>query len=292
MKEYILSPFYSVKQNQLIYLDKYKICELPNEESIKQKILKDEGVILYKKKNSNNKSNNILVLEPHPDDFALSALGYTEDNEKVTVLNVFSKMNIDSFTWNDKFSISEDYYEKIRIKEDKLAIEEILRQNYISLNEKSMRITDKSRDYIKDKVIKNIENILKNNPTIEKLLVPMGVGMHPDHIIVYESIMDEYLNKLDKRMKVILYPEYPYARCKKFYNDRLKQIQKCFKLKTIIKNVNNKINDIVNAVSVYRSQYDDINKLQMLAVIREDTRAIAEEYEKNDMSLVYFEVER
>ena len=292
MNEYILSPFYSVKQNQLIYLDRYKVCDLPKEKSIQKRILEDEGAIFYKSRNSNNEFSNILVLEPHPDDFALSALGYIENNEKATVLNIFSRMNIDSFTWNDKFSISEDYYEKVRIKEDRLAIEEILKHNYKSINEKSIRITDKNVNYIKDKIIKNLESILNDNLTINTLMIPMGIGMHPDHIVVYDSIMSEYLARLDKKIKIILYPEYPYARCRKFYNDRLQEIKKQYKLKTIIKNINNKLNDIVNAVSVYRSQYDDINKLQMLAVIREDGRAIAEEYKKNDISLVYFEVER
>ena len=53
-----------------------------------------------------------------------------------------------------------------------------------------------------------------------------------------------------------------------------------------------KLDDMVNAVSVYRSQYDDINKIQMLAIIREDCRAIAQEYNKESLSLVYYEVER
>ena len=201
-------------------------------------------------------------------------------------------MNLDSFTWNENIQITEEDYEDIRIKEDKLAIEEILGQHYISLMEKSTRITDKSTDYITYKIIENLEEIINKNLNIDTLMVPMGIGRHPDHIIVYNAIIDNYISKLNRKIKIILYPEYPYARCKKFYGDRLKQIQKKYKLKIILKNVEKKLDDIVNASSVYRSQYDDINKIQMLAIIREDCRAIAQEYNKDSLSLVYYEIER
>ncbi len=114
MKEYIYSPFYSIFNSNLLYLNQYKICELPNEKLIKQKILEEEGVILYKvKKEVINGNNRILVLEPHPDDFALSAMGYIEDGQEVTVLNIFSNMNLNSFTWNEYITITEDEYEEI-----------------------------------------------------------------------------------------------------------------------------------------------------------------------------------
>lgn len=293
MKKNKMSPFYSIKNNKLFYLKKIKICDLPKEENIKQKMLKNEGAVLYKNIiNHNKKDASILVLEPHPDDFVLSALGYLENKESAIILNIFSKMNIDSFTWNDRISITENEYEEIRIKEDKLAIEEILGQQYISLNEKSMRITAKSIDYITNKIIENLEKTINNNYNIDTIMIPMGVGMHPDHIVVYDAIMNYYIKKLNKEIKIILYPEYPYSRCKKFYTDRLKQIQKQFKLKVIIKNIENKLNDIVNAASVYKSQHYDVNAIQMLAIIREDCIANAKEYNKEKLSLVYYEVER
>ena len=260
MIEYIKSPFYSVKDNNLIYLNKFKICELPQEQSIRQKILENEGVILYKNKlNRTEKNKSILVLEPHPDDFALSALGYIDNKKNVIVLNIFSRMNLDSFTWNDKILITEDDYEKIRLKEDKIAIENILGQQVISLKEKSTRITDKSINYINDKIIKKLEKIMINNKNIDTLMIPMGIGMHPDHVIVYNTIMKNYIVNLDKKVKIILYPEYPYARCKKFYIDRLKQIENQCTLKIITKNINDKINNIVNAISVYKSHTSSIS---------------------------------
>lgn len=293
MKEYIMSPFYSIQKNKLFYLNRFEICELPKEENIRQNILKDEGAILYKYKIDNNEKNDsILVIEPHPDDFALSALGYLDNKKSAIIMNIFSKMNIDSFTWNDKISITEDEYEEIRIKEDKFAIEEILGQHYVSLREKSTRITDKSIDYITNTIVENLEKMINQNPNINTLMIPMGIGRHPDHIVTYNSIMNYYINRLNRKIKIVLYPEYPYARCKKFYRDRLEEIQKKYKLKVIIKDVEEKLDGIVNTVSVYRSQYNDVNRIQMLAVIREDCIAIAEEFNKQKISLVYYEVER
>ena len=140
-----MSPFYSIKGNKLIYLDNVEICDLPKEEKIRTKILIDEGALLYKQHIIKNENEVILVLEPHPDDFALSASGYIDNRESVIVMNIFSRMNIDSFMWSDKLKITEDEYEIIRTKENKFAIEEILGQQYVSLEEKSTRITEKKR---------------------------------------------------------------------------------------------------------------------------------------------------
>lgn len=293
MRDYIMSPFYSISNNKLLYLDKFEIFKLPKEKRIRQKILQDEGVMLHKcKMNTNTEDNSILILEPHPDDFVLSALGYIDDKKGATILNIFSKMHLDSFTWNGRISITEDEYESVRIKEEKLAIEEILGQHYISLREKSTRISEKSIDDIINSIIENLKKIIQQNANIDTLMVPMGIGMHPDHIIVYNTIMNNYIKQLSRKIKIILYPEYPYARCRKFYENRLEQIKRQYRLKAIIKNTEMKLDDIANVVSVYRSQYDDINKIQMLAIIREDCRAIAQEYNKENLSLVYYEVER
>ena len=121
MKKIIMSPFFSMNNDSLIYLNKFEICKLPSDKEIRRKILHDEGVLFYKYKNI-EKDSSIIVLEPHPDDFALSALGYLE-NEKATVVNVFSKMNLDSFTWKENIKVTAKEYEDIRIKEDKFAIE-------------------------------------------------------------------------------------------------------------------------------------------------------------------------
>ena len=74
--------------------------------------------------------------------------------------------------------------------------------------------------------------------------------------------------------------------------NRLNEVNKKFDLKEIIINIENKLQDIVNVISVYKSQYDDIYKEQMLAIVREDGRAIATEYGKESISLVYYKLDR
>lgn len=292
MREEIYMPFYSIVDNKLVYLEKYIICELPKEENISKKILEDEGVILLKnKKNKAQINQKILVIEPHPDDFALSALGYINDNMQVIVLNIFSNMKLDSFTWKDNISINEYEYENLRLRESKIAIEEFLNYKFISLKEKSTRINKDNIKNIQNKILSNLTNIIENY-SIDTLMIPMGIGNHSDHITVYNAIMNNYINLLDKNIRVIFYPEYPYARCKKSYIERLEKIKQNHKLKPQIVDVEEKIENIVNCVSVYKSQYDDINRKQMLAIIREDCRAIATEYKKEKNSLAYYELER
>lgn len=289
MKKVILSPFYTITNNKLLYLDKYKITNLPLNEEIRNKILIDEGVLLNEIDRI-DKRDTILVLEPHPDDFALSALGYSLNRYNAIILNIFSKMNLDSFTWKDNISINQKEYEKLRLDESELAIKKILKQKVLSLKEKSMRITNKGANYVTQKIINIVEKIISTTNTINTILVPMGIGEHPDHIIVYNAIIEKY--SIDKSIRVILYPEYPYARCKKDYDNRIKQINKKYKMKPIVVNIEPNIDILADAISAYKSQFDDITRSQMLAIIREDSRAIAKEYKKDSLSLVYYELER
>ena len=145
MKKEINMPFFSTKDDKLRYLDKYTICDLPKEDNIRKMILKQYGAIIEKNINSNtDKTMKVLVIEPHPDDFALSAMGYIQENMNVTVLNIFSKMKIDSFTWSEHISINEEEYEDLRMLESKVAIQEVLNYDFISLKEKSTRISTKA----------------------------------------------------------------------------------------------------------------------------------------------------
>lgn len=268
-------PFYTVTNNELKYLDKYKICNLSEE--TKDYILKNEGVVVspIEKKNYNKK---VLVLEPHCDDFALSVLAYTLNNSNVKVLNIFSKTSIEFFTWNHLFKITPKEYEKLRLDESKFAIEEVLKEEFVSLKETSTRITKKTNKEI-EKII--LEKVLEelNKDKIDTIMVPMGVGNHPDHVIVYNSIINN--KELFKNYKIILYPEFPYSRNRKDYYERLDTVEKNNKLNPISIDIDDKLETMADIITIYRSQFDDINRNQMLAIIREDARA---------KSFVYYEV--
>ena len=291
MKKEIYMPFFSTKNDKLNYLNKYIICDLPKEESIKKMILKQYGAIIEKNVNTfKNKTEEVLVIEPHPDDFALSAMGYIQESMNVTVLNIFSKMKLESFTWGKYISINEKEYEDLRLLESKIAIEEILDYNFITLKETSTRITNKSIQEIQANIIKAIQEILLKK-SFDFIMIPMGIGEHPDHLCVYDAVINEYSN-INLKTKITSYPEYPQARSKKSYLNKLNEVNKNFDLKEIIINIENKLQDIVNVISVYKSQYDDIYREQMLAIVREDGRAIATEYCKENISLVYYKLDR
>lgn len=286
MNKFIISPFYSILDNKLLYLGKHEICKLPLEEDIKNDILINEGAI-FEINRVYEQDKTVLVLEPHPDDFVLSALGYILNRYNTIVGNIFSKTDINSFTWKDNININEKEYERLRIEESILAVEKILKQQFVTLKEESVRITKKTKQYVEEKILKFIKEILHKNNHIDTLLIPMGIGNHPDHIIVHDTVIK---NEIINNRRIILYPEYPYARCKKSYNDRLKELKKKYKLKKIIVDVEDKIDIMSNAIAAYRSQFDDINRNQMLAIIREDFRALAQENKKEKDILVYYEV--
>ena len=203
MKKEINMPFFSTKDDKLRYLDKYTICDLPKEDNIRKMILKQYGAIIEKNINSNtDKTMKVLVIEPHPDDFALSAMGYIQENMNVTVLNIFSKMKIDSFTWSEHISINEEEYEDLRMLESKVAIQEVLNYDFISLKEKSTRISTKAIQKVEKNIIDAIKKLLLEK-SFDIIMIPMGVGKHQDHLCVYEAIMNEY-SKLNINSKIIL----------------------------------------------------------------------------------------
>ena len=280
-------PFYTINEkNELYYLNRKKIITLPTELEAQRYILQSEGVITTRM-NKITYPKTILVIEPHPDDFVLSALPYTLKRYNVQVLNVFSKMMLDSFTWKD-ISITEKEYENLRLTESKYAIEEVLGEKFNSLKEQSTRITTKNKEIIEQKILRNIKKVLKQNKKIDTIMIPMGIGNHPDHMIVYQTIMNN--RKSFKDYKLILYPEYPYARSKYNYLKRLEQVEKEFELKTIIMNISNKLEIMAELISIYRSQFDDINRSQMLALIREDGRSLANDFEKEEEIAIFYEV--
>lgn len=286
--DYIANPYYSIKNDKLFYLDNIKICNLSENRVINEKILYDEGALL-KEISYNKKTKNVLVLEPHPDDFSLSALGYVFNKYDVIVLNIFSKTALKNFPWMDSKKIDSDFYEKLRIDESKLCIEKLLKQKFISTRLESLRITKKPKETINEIILENIKKIINENK-ISTIMFPMGIGNHPDHLLIYDILLQNY--NLFKDFNIILYPEYPYSRCKEAYSERIKKVKKDFILSNELIDVKDKIEHFSNAIIAYRSQFNEINRKQMEAIIREDTWAIATDFKKENESLIYYKCER
>lgn len=286
MKDYINSPFYSIKNNKLLYLDSYEICELPIEEKIRKRILIEEGALL-EKKHINKQEKSVLVLEPHPDDFALSALGYVLNRYNAIIGNIFTKTDINNFPWIRYINLTGDQYEKLRLEESILSIEKLLNQRFITMGEESLRISKKRNECVRKQILAFTKKLLEEN-NVETLLIPMGIGNHPDHLVTHNSIMNDKV--ITKNVKIILYPEYPYSRSKNSYIGRINELENCYNFKKIIINIDeDKMNIIANAISAYRSQFDDINRQQMLAIIREDYRSIAQENNQHQETMVLYE---
>lgn len=287
-KDSVMSPFFSINEDsELLYLDRHKIIKLPNELEARNYILNCEGVI-FSKPDYNVCKDTVLVLEPHADDFVLSALAFTLNKFNTIVFNIFSKTSLDYFTWKEHFLITKSQYEELRLKESKFAIENLLQQKFVSLREKSMRLTEDCEKVVEERIIRKLKKILKDNNDISTIMVPMGVGVHPDHLMVFNSVFNN-INDL-KDYKIVLYPEYPYSRCKKSFIDRYNELNKKFKLFPIFIDMSKKIDVVTDCISVYRSQFDDINRSQMFSIVNEDYKALAVEYGYEEPIMVYYEL--
>ena len=142
-------------------------------------------------------------------------------------------------------------------------------------------------DKIKNRIKNEIRLYLKHNLT-DTIFVPMGIGNHPDHTVVFDSVL-EIIDEL-KNYEIILYPEYPYARCKKSYIERLKYVSERLNITPRLKDISSKLDLIVDCISAFKSQFDDINRNQMLAIVREDCRALSTEYKTDNIVMVYFNI--
>ncbi|MFA5406236.1 MAG: hypothetical protein WC307_02670 [Candidatus Nanoarchaeia archaeon] len=123
---YIKLPYYTINNGKVYYLN--KVCYLnTNSKIINKVMLKDYGLIIKKlviKKNKVNKER-LLFIEPHPDDIAYSCGGFLIKKAKtnnIDVLTIFTRSSLKTFPWRKLIKISEDDYEKLRITESKIAI--------------------------------------------------------------------------------------------------------------------------------------------------------------------------
>jgi len=125
-----MTPFFILKKYKYLSL---KGAQLNSD--LMNQILFNEGILIQKRiiKKNPEIREKILVIEPHPDDFALSASGYVlnamSGGASVTVLNIFSKTSVTKFPWHEKITISNKQYEKLRIQESLIAVEQYLGEN-------------------------------------------------------------------------------------------------------------------------------------------------------------------
>jgi len=256
-----------------------KMIEIPF--SIGKKMVLKKRPIERKKKNG----EKIIVIEPHPDDFALSASGYILNalsrGGSATIFNVFSKMPITTFPWKKKIKLTEKGYEELRILESRVAIEKYLEEKFESMYLASPTLSEKigtfPEKYSQKKLINTISGALKKKILDEKfttVLCPMAVQGHIAHSISFDAALEAFKDSKLKA-KLIVYEDMPYARNQADYVKRLKQIKKKISFTQIHIDVERYLDIMADLISVYKSQFDDVDRDQILAIIREDFRATA-----------------
>lgn len=308
-QQIIKLPFFGVKNDSVFYLNKYKYLPLNGIQltgELKYKILLDEGILIQKKPIEKNKKiiEKILVIEPHPDDFALSASGYALDalskGSTITVLNVFSKTSVTKFPWRNKINISNKQYEKLRINESLIAIEQYLGEKFESFRLPSPclggDIETYPKTYHQDELINSLAKRLAKKITEEKIdtvLCPMAVQGHIAHSITFDATVKTF-RLLNQNFKFVLYEDIPYARNKTAYFNRLKQIKKQTDIEDFYISTDKYLEIMADLIIIYRSQFDDVNRQQMLAIIKEDFRATSSDQKsgnkKTEFSQRYFKV--
>lgn len=290
MSDILRMPYFSQADQSIKYLDQYEYADvsgLQMDSPSGIRFLFSEGICVATPDFPDvpKSGREILALEPHCDDLALSASGYAMEAIRsgyaCNSLNLFSKTAIDRFPWGDKISITEEEFESLRLQEAQLAIEDFLGQSFRSLR---LPLASK-RGYEEifadthhdQKLVKSIGGIIIDNiqnTGVDTLLCPMAIQGHIDHQVTFD--VGVYVKRaLENQVELVLYEDYPYARNRTAYNKRLKEVRTEHKIQVDYLPVDTSLDSMADMAIIYRSQFDDINRDQMLAIMREDLRAVA-----------------
>lgn len=274
----LVHPHFSVKENKIYYLNDICLLDLSNfvREEFITNILYEEGIIFKKADvRSEIKGEHILVVETHLDDFSLSASGYviSELSKGVDchVLNIFSKTDGKYFPWKDLISIDNEEYEKIRLSEAEFAIGELLGAKFSSLQMTSLNLKSEF-PYVE--ITNNILDIVSKEK-IGKILFPIGI-FHRDHKATY-IIAKSICSQLDNNIDIIFYEDYPYMQNKKAYIEAMSCLKQDFSFKEFYVTLNEFLDLAIDLIIAYRSQYNDLNRKQIRAIMCEIFKNTASE---------------
>lgn len=290
MGETLRLPYFTQTDQRIDYLGQYAHVELDGiklDSSAGQRLLLAEGIIVRKPQlqAAQEDGRTVAVLEPHPDDLALSASGYVmrsiDDGDRCQSINLFSRTAIERFPWNDKVELSEEQLETLRLQESQLAVEEFLGQRFTSLQlplASKRGYTEIFADGHKDQVLvqrlgeRLTDMLVELN--VDTLLSPLAIQGHIDHLVTHDVGM--FIKRaLGRDIELFLYEDYPYARNKMAYSQRMATVTKGCALTEEYVDVDPYLEHMSSMVIIYRSQFDDTNHDQMHAVMREDLRAVA-----------------
>ncbi|MBI4980307.1 PIG-L family deacetylase [Candidatus Woesearchaeota archaeon] len=293
MENLIRLPHFTIGPNEVLFLNQYPYLKsnrtLNIEDHLDRKMLIDEGILIQKRKIEKGSpcGKKILVLEPHPDDFALSCSGSVlsklKEGVDIEIMTLFTQFSLSTFPWRSLITISDSEYEKLRLTESRIAI-----SNYLDITSTSSYLPSAlKRDHstafgelnlYDEKLIercypKIIEKAISGK--YSAIFAPLAIQHHLDHTITFK--IAKMIKQECKDITLILYEDFPYARNKVAYAHRLNEVSSQMQVYPRYIYVDSSLEIMADIASIYRSQFDDINRSQMLALFREDTRSCTKE---------------
>jgi len=180
-----------------------------------------------------------LFISPHLDDIIFSLGDFIlNTNNKIMIVTIFTKKN------NDKLKkLPKEYYAygdyDVRLKEDTLAMINLNKDIVVKYLDFEDQIFRESDNNILNKIESKLNDILNEN-IISRIYIPLGIGLHPDHIITFNAC---YNIKHDNK---IYYYDFPYYSIKLNTKVRLSQFgifEKFLNLCDVLEYYNDPINE-------------------------------------------------
>jgi len=194
------------------------------------------------------------VLEPHPDDLALSIGGFIlnklKEGYEVYCITPFSKEGaITEKRRLENRRALESCGIKITFLDIPVSKKRGYKLHYDNIKKKDLDLLEK--------LSKDIKGIIDDiNPSL--ILCPLGVGNHIDHKILFK-ICNE---KLRKKRKILFYEELPYANRRNYLEERICELKKKNYLRKKYESVDKYISKKLFMVSQYRTQYSNFQEIK------------------------------
>lgn len=175
----------------------------------------------------------LLVLSPHLDDAIFSVCGYlleTKHRTKIVTVCAGIPDNNDLSSWDKRCGFTSGQLAAISRRE-----EDFLACSKVGADYEHLNFTDFPYSNIKNN--SSISNeITKRLPNIQEIWIPLGIGMHPDHITVRDSAL-EILNT--KKINIVFYADVPYSNAYKWSTPDSERKEN-FKWKPVIEEIKKK----------------------------------------------------
>lgn len=228
---------------------------------------------------------SLLVIEPHPDDLALSAAGILlacfARADHISALTIFGAFSLATFPWKGT-RIEKAAYERLRMDESDTCFKLYLRGvRHRCLGMSSALLRGYASPFLplrvqdKEAIDRIVDAVSAEAHDCDAVVIPAAIGCHVDHGAVFEGAMRALAGR--SRPAVLLYEDMPYAHDRKALASRMDSLRRNLRIEPVLLDVGMHLERMADMATIYRSQFDDVNREQRLALLREDCRAVASE---------------